>query len=91
MRAFSPEADERSRLRIKNDEASEPLCRRHIPVVTQPDLEGEIRPPFVSVLDEEAQRALRDAARLATERHAERVCCVRKKRRNAREVERARP
>ena len=76
-------------MRIEDDETAVTLRWRQIPVVTQPQLEGDVWPPLIVVLDEEGKRFLRDAARLAAESHTERVCRVRKKRGNAREVKRA--
>src|SRR5262249_48696462 len=66
-----PRANERSRLRVKDDESVVALVRRQVPLVAQAELKCEIRSQFVVGLDEEAKSSLRDAARLLAERHAE--------------------
>src|SRR5581483_8136909 len=71
------------RCRIENDKAAIALRGRHVPVVTQAELQDEIRPPPEIVLSEKAQRPFRDTARLIAEGHAERIRCTGEKCRDA--------
>src|SRR4051812_845309 len=71
--ASLPEALERGGSWVKNDEAAVALHRRHVPVVAQTEFEGDVRPPLVIRLDEEAERSLGDAVRLIAQRNAEGV------------------
>ena len=57
-----PDAHERSRLRIEDDEPIVTLARRHVPFVTQAELQRQIRSQFVIVLDKKSQCSLSDAA-----------------------------
>ena len=72
---------------VEDNETVIAFARRHIPFVTQSKFQGQIPSPLVTVLHEKAKRALRDAAGLIAQRHAERVRSALKERGDSREVE----
>ena len=71
---FVPTRTSEACLGIEDDEPIVTLAGRHVPFVTQTQAPNvRFGRSFVIVLDKETQRALGDAARLAAQRHAERV------------------
>src|SRR5215213_10635415 len=67
------DTQQRRALRIKNNEAVVTFRWRHVPFVTQPQVESQTLLESVTILRKEPQRALRDAARLLAERDAKGV------------------
>src|SRR5262249_1763487 len=61
-----PDALQRIGRRVEDDQAIVALARRHEPVITQAQFEGDVRLQLEAVLREAAERLLDDAARLAT-------------------------
>src|SRR5215475_5323053 len=61
-----PDAVQRIGHRVEDDQAIVALARRHEPIITQAQFEGEIRRQLEAVLREAADRLLDDAARLVT-------------------------
>ena len=66
-------ASERLRARVKQNEAAVTLSRRHVPVISEAELERDIRPPLVIGLNEATNRPFSDAAGLIANRDAEEV------------------
>src|SRR4029434_6406942 len=60
-------AQERNGPWVEDNEAAVPLSGRHIPVITQAELYGQVRPQQEAVLHEETERFLVNAARLIAE------------------------
>ena len=86
-------ADPQQRLtaRVEHDESVVPLRGRHVPLVSQPQLETESVRDGDVVLEEQRHGPLVDETPPLAERDIERVCCSGQERLDAREVEQARP
>src|SRR5215212_6423500 len=82
------DTQQRRALRIKNNEAVITFRWRHVPFVTQSQVESQTLLESVTILRKEPQRALGDAARLIAERDAKGVRASRQKCRDGGEVER---
>src|SRR5262245_38099041 len=90
MDLFDVDADSKQRraARIEDHELVVPLRWRDVPLVAQPEIEGQRRTDGDPILAEEGQRALRDVVPPLPERDAERVGGAGEKGRHARKVER---
>src|SRR6185503_3995806 len=66
-------ANQRGGRGVENNKAIVAFGGRHVPLITQPHFQHQSGPDLIVVLHKESERTLGNAARLTTQRDAERV------------------